>query len=163
MLQSQSESSCDENDLSDDGDKPTTVPGPGDANGSDDDEARTTYRFAFIANSAGGPGDNEMELYDSGATRHMSPHRNRLENYKEIAPKSITVVDQRSFQATGRGDLLIRIPNGKGSTPMLLKDVLHCPDIGPTLVSIGRIDDAGYAVLFQNGTCSIRKSTGTWR
>jgi transposase InsO family protein len=158
-LQSQSESSFDEDDLSDDGDEPATAPGPGDADRSDTDDASTTLPFACIANSNGGPGDNETELYDSGATRHMSPHRNQLENYEEIAPKSITAADQRSFQATGRGDLRISIPNGEETTSMLLKGVLHCPDIGPTLVSVGRIDDAGYAVLFRNNTCKIYDSS----
>jgi hypothetical protein len=40
-------------------------------------------------------------------------------------------------------------------TTVLLKDVLHCPDMGLTLVSIGKITAAGYKVIFRGPTCKI--------
>jgi hypothetical protein len=40
-------------------------------------------------------------------------------------------------------------------TTILLKDVLHCPDIGLTLVSIGKITTANYKVIFRGPTCRI--------
>ena len=43
-------------------------------------------------------------------------------------------------------------------TTVLLKDVLHCPDIGLTLVSIGKITAAGYKVIFRGPTCRIYDS-----
>ncbi|KZP11549.1 hypothetical protein FIBSPDRAFT_661877, partial [Athelia psychrophila] len=51
-------------------------------------------------------------LFDSGASRHMSPYRGRFENFVSITPKSISAADKRCFQATGKGDLRIKIPNG---------------------------------------------------
>jgi len=36
----------------------------------------------------------QTELYDSGASRHMSPYRDHFENYVAIAPKSITTADK---------------------------------------------------------------------
>ena len=47
------------------------------------------------------------------------------------------------------GDLRIKIPNGKSSTPMLLKDVLYAPDIELTIVSINWIAKAGHQVVFK--------------
>ena len=41
------------------------------------------------------------------------------------------------------------------TTTVLLKDVLHCPDMGLTLVSIGKLTTAGYKVLFRGSTCKI--------
>lgn len=114
------------------------------------DDACTNYTFAMLAGYAMGPQDVEIELYDSGATRHMSPYKHQLENYVSIIPKSITAANKRSFQAIGKGDLRIHIPNGKNSTTILLKDVLHCPDIGVTLVSISRVTEAGYSVWFRD-------------
>ena len=38
---------------------------------------------------------------------------------------------------------------------MLLKDVLHCPDMGLTLISIKKITKAGHKVIFRNTTCKI--------
>jgi hypothetical protein len=40
------------------------------------------------------------------------------------------------------------MPIGKLMIKILLKDVLYAPKMGVTLVSIGKIDVAGYAVLF---------------
>ena len=79
-----------------------------------------------------------------------------MENYVPIAPKSITTADKQYFQAIGKGDLRIQVPNIDGnSTSILLKDVLHCPDIGLTLVSVAKIAAAGYRVLFKGPCCRI--------
>jgi hypothetical protein len=42
----------------------------------------------------------------------------------------------------------ISMPNGRTMITILLKDVLYVPKMGVTLVSIGKIDAAGYALLF---------------
>ena len=108
-----------------------------------------TYACATLVNVKGGEGI-ETELYNSGASCHMSPYRKKMENYIPIAPKLITAADKWYFQAIGKGDLCIQVPNINGnSTSILLKDVLHCPDMGLTLVSVAKIATAGYRVLFK--------------
>jgi hypothetical protein len=96
-----------------------------------------------------------MELYDSGASRHMSPYRHLFLNFEPITPKSITAADKGTFTAIGRGDIKITVPNGTKSVEILLKKVLYAPKMGLTLVSISKIDDAGYAILFRNKKCKI--------
>lgn len=100
------------------------------------EEACTNYSCAMLAGIFIGSPDIEVELYDSGATLHMSPYMQRFENYVQTAPKSITAANKQSFQAIGKGDLQIQIPDGKNTTVILLKDVLYCPDIGVTLIPI---------------------------
>ena len=97
----------------------------------------------------------EAKLYDSGASRHMSPFR--LTTYHSIPPHPIFTADKHMFHAEGVGNLQIEVPNGKTSTPILLKDTLYAPQIGLTIVSVGRIANAGYSVSFENDCCSIRK------
>jgi hypothetical protein len=65
-----------------------------------------------------------------------------------ITLKSITAADKQYFQAIGKGDLHNKILNGSSTTTILLKNVLHCPDMGLTLVLIGKITNAGYKVIF---------------
>src|SRR6266702_3201851 len=99
----------------------------------------------------------ETELYDSGASRHMSPFRNKFVTYQPIPPRPIVTADKRTFYAEGVGDLQIDVPNGEVLTPVLLKDTLHAPQIGLTVVSIGRIAKASYSVSFEDNHCKIRK------
>jgi hypothetical protein len=108
-----------------------------------------TYGYATLVNAARLNDGIETELYDSGASRHMSPYRSRFENYKQIEGKSITAADKRLFKAIGVGNLRIQIPNGKNTTTILLKDVLHAPDLGLTLVLISCAAAAGYSLLFR--------------
>ena len=120
-----------------------------------EEEGISTFDAAMLVNAEGHDEEIQTELYDSGASRHMSPYRDHFENYISITPKSITAADKRYFQAIGKGDLRIKIPNGSTATTILLKGVLHCPDMGLTLVSIGKITAAGYKVIFKGATCRI--------
>jgi hypothetical protein len=65
-----------------------------------DDACTRTFAHAFLANHSGEPGV-VTELYDSGASRHMTPHRSQLLNFVRIEPKTITAADQGKFQAVG--------------------------------------------------------------
>lgn len=98
----------------------------------------------------------EVDLYDSGTTRHMSGFFHRLINYVDIDPIPIKTADKRSFQATGKGDMLVYLPNrDKCNSKILLKDVLYAPRMGITLVSISRIAGAGSTVVFTGNVCRI--------
>jgi len=99
----------------------------------------------------------ETKLYDLGASRHMSPFRNKFVMYQPIPPCPIVTADKRTFYAEGVGDLQIDVPNREVLTPVLLKDTLHAPQIGLTIVSIGHIAKAGYSVSFEDNHCKIRK------
>jgi hypothetical protein len=56
--------------------------------------------------------------------------------------------------------LQIQVPNGASTTPIILWDALHAPDIGLTVVSIGRIAKAGHVVSFEGNSCKIMNSKG---
>ena len=100
------------------------------------------------------------ELYDSGASRHMSPYRERFVSYQSIPLRAITTTDKRIFYAIGTRDLQIKVPNGTSTTSVLLRDALHAPDMGITIVSINRITKAGYTVSFEGDSCKIKNQRG---
>ena len=102
----------------------------------------------------------ETELYDSGASRHMSPFRHRFKNYRSIPPHAITAANKCTFYAIGTGDLRVEVPNGNSTTPVLLRDTLHAPDMALTIISIGRITSAGHTVTFENKACKIKNKAG---
>jgi hypothetical protein len=102
------------------------------------------------------------ELYDSGASCHMSPFRNNFVSFCSVPPRPIMAADKRLFFANGIGDLRIRVPNGESSyTPVILRNALYAPEMALTVVSIGRIAKAGLTVAFKGNTCKIMNSKGS--
>ena len=69
-------------------------------------------------------------------------------------PKSIAAADKHYFQATGKGNLHIEIPNGKTTSSILITDILYCPKMGLTLVLISKLADAGFHSHFMS-CCKI--------
>ena len=113
-----------------------------------------------IANITNSPTSNKVELYDSGASQHISPFRNQFVTYCAITPRPITTADKRMFYAIGTGDMRIEVLNGGASNPILLQDALHAPDIGLTVVSISRIANAGNSISFEGQECKIQNQKG---
>ena len=122
-------------------------------------DAWTTYESAMIAHDCEHGPQPESELYDSGASRHMSPFRDRFINFVSIVPKPIAAANKVSFDAMGREDVWVDVPMpAEKSSRVLLKDVLYTPDIGVTLVSISRIAATGHQVHFVDSTMKIFNS-----
>jgi hypothetical protein len=119
-----------------------------------------TPQIAYSAGQVLTQPEVEVELYDSGASRHMSPFCHHFANYRSIPPRPITAANKRIFYAIGTGDLQIDVPNGDMTTPILLKDTLHAPDMTLTIVSIGHITGTGSSVTFEDNTCKIKTRSG---
>ena len=121
----------------------------------DKEEAYTkTYDHALLV----GEGLNlcrETTLFNSGASHHMSLYCGQFLDYKPIVPKPITTADNHTFHTIGKGDLMISLPNGKGHSHIHLQDVLYVPKMGIMLVSISKLDLAGYVALFCDKHCQI--------
>ena len=96
------------------------------------------------------------ELYDSGCTNHISPYKDQFENFQSIVPRHFRAANKQTFSMIGKGELVIDVPNGDGCTQLRLHDVLYSPEVGYTLVSVGRLDEAGFTVIFGGGKCIVR-------
>ena len=142
-------------DWEEDGTEPTVVIDSGDA------AYTTTFDAGMLTRNGLGSDLIDMELFDSGASRHMTGHRKRLTNFTEIEARPITAADKRTFNVTGKGDMYIDVPNGSETSRILLRDVLYSPNMGVTLVSIGKITDAGCTALFHGSSCRIFDSSRT--
>ena len=85
----------------------------------------------------------------------MSSLCDHFTNFKSIILKAITAVDKHTFEAIGKGNLTILILNSLSTTRILLRDVLYAPKMGITLVSIGKLNVAGYTALFHDKRCQV--------
>ena len=120
----------------------------------DDEVACTSFDAASLAGA--GMRGTEVDLYDSGATRHMSGFRYKFLDFVPIDPVPIITADKRSFEATGKGNMYVYLPNkNQPNSRILLKDVLYASAMGITLVSISRIAGAGSTVVFTGNICRI--------
>ena len=72
----------------------------------------TTYKPTVLRGTPGVLPTN-IDLYDSGASCHMSGFHHRFIKLVKITPKPITAADRRSFSAIGKGDIWVYLPNGK--------------------------------------------------
>ncbi|KAF8547571.1 hypothetical protein OG21DRAFT_1424569, partial [Imleria badia] len=68
-------------------------------------------------------------LYDSSASQHLFSCHERFLNFVSIPPKPIRGADNGMFNAIGKGELPIFLPNGDTQSWILLKDVLYAPSM----------------------------------
>jgi hypothetical protein len=114
---------------------------------------------AFVVAEAVQPA-GMAELYDSRCTNHISPYRSQFLNFQSITPRHFRAANKQTFSTTGRGELVIDLPYGDRVTQLRLHDVLYSAEVGYTLVSIGRLDEAGFMVTFGGGKCTLRGEDG---
>ena len=118
-----------------------------------------TSDFANIAEALQVPKSWLGMCIDSGASRVYSPDSSKFTNYKLI-DHSITTADGQQLKAVGMGDLEIDMLNGSKTTTMMFKNAIHAPQMAFTLISISRLDKAGYQVTFKKGMCTIFNPKG---
>ena len=103
----------------------------------------------------------EVDIYNSGASSHMSPDRHWFTKFRETPPYPIAAADKAIFNATGIGDMQIAIPNSRVTNHVTIKDVLYCKDLAFTLISLPKCDKAGFTVLICDKHCMICDPKGT--
>jgi hypothetical protein len=95
------------------------------------------------------------EIYDSGCSVYITPYQDRLENYSKIPPKTLNTANKQDFRAVGKGKMVIEVLNGVETSELRLTEVLYSPEVGYTLVSIGKLDECGFECSFGGGKCRI--------
>jgi GAG-pre-integrase domain len=96
------------------------------------------------------------ELYDSGATCHISPYKADFTSYKALSPPAyLNTANQQRFPTIGEGNLVIRVPNNGTEHTLTLRNALHAPAVAYTLMSIGALDEEGYTAHIKDGCLEI--------
>ena len=118
-----------------------------------------TSDYVAVAKSIDMPKSKLGTCIDSGASQHYCPDRSKFTEYKTVERK-ITTADGRTLTTAGMGDLHIELPNGSGKTKIVFKNAIHAPDMAFTLISISRLDKAGFSISFNKGMCTIKDRSG---
>ena len=90
----------------------------------------------------------------------MTPLGDLLRNQKGIPTRAIQAANGESFTSNASGTLHLELPIGKNTRTLTLHNTLYCPGTPNTLVSLGKLDDAGYEMQTANGVLSIKDHQG---
>ena len=58
------------------------------------------------------------------------------------------------------GEMIIDIPHRADISQLQLTEVLYSPEVGYTLISIGKLDEKGFSATFSGGKCVLKGPTG---
>lgn len=110
-----------------------------------DKSAKAAFMMGFLGAS------NKNKWYvDSGATRHMSPHEDLIDN-KEPHTDKITAADGEEMAVRGTGDAKVSFNDGN----VKVKKLMHVPGLAVNLLSVSQIVQSGNVVVFDSDGCSI--------
>ncbi|KAL0038287.1 hypothetical protein WJX77_000539 [Trebouxia sp. C0004] len=134
-----------------------------DKKGHKESECRTRKKdqqgIRTVAYGASAVGTSSGDwIIDSGASKHLTPHRQHLQNYRSVAPNTVvTFVNGYQAAAVGQGEVTLRVQTASGCTDVTLKALLHVPEATVNLFSTRQAMNCGA----QAGQASVNICTSS--
>jgi hypothetical protein len=102
-----------------------------------------------------------VELYDSGASRHIGPYKADFMSYTTLSPPLyLNTANQHKFPAIGKGTLVVKTPVNGCESILSLYNVLYVPSVSYMLVSLGTLDEEGYSSHIRDGHLQLISLSG---
>jgi transposase InsO family protein len=122
--------------------------------------AKEDDEYAFATQD--GPHSNSISkwIMDSGATKHMTPHRAAFDTYEVIAPRNVHLGDDSVVEAIGLGSIVVEVSVRGRSKRIRIKDALHVPKLQANLLSVSKLVTSGMKVQFNVEGCVLRAPNG---
>lgn len=100
---------------------------------------------------------------DSGATSHMTDQQSLMMDYKPIEPGTwmVTGIGCTSLAVHGQVNVAVITQQGHLEHEQVISPVLHVPDLGTNLFSIGSATEAGMKAVFTGNIVRISTSNGS--
>ena len=97
---------------------------------------------------------------DSGATQHITSKKDYFlpSTYRGESSRTIHAADDHPLQVIGTGDVLLPLDKGK---TVLLRDVLHVPQVPIGVVSTNKLVDAGGYIFEHSSKAMVYEMLGT--
>jgi hypothetical protein len=96
--------------------------------------------------------DRDVWLIESGASYHMTPHREWFSKYEKYDGGDVFLGDDSTSKIVGRGRVKLQLKYGR---IRILPRVLHIPKLARSLISISKMDDARVDTVFGKNTCKM--------
>ncbi|MBW0475372.1 hypothetical protein O181_015087 [Austropuccinia psidii MF-1] len=102
------------------------------------------------------PGYTSLVLLDSGATHHVTENATLFSEYKKI-DLTLSVASAKQHLVVGKGIINLACPSGN----LRLTEVLHCPNIPGTVISISKFVRNDGGVKFEEGLFKLIQNSCT--
>jgi len=93
--------------------------------------------------------DHEAWLIHSGASFHMTPHKEWFCEYEKYDGGNVFLGNDSTTIIIGRGRVKLRLIDGRIRT---LLGVLHIPGMARNLIFVSKMEDVGVKTIFDKGT-----------
>jgi hypothetical protein len=94
----------------------------------------------------------DVWLIESGASYHMTHHREWFSEYEKYDGGDVFLGDDSTTKILGRGRVKLLLKYGRIIT---LPGVLHIPKLAMSLIYVSKLDDAGLNIVFGKNTCKM--------
>jgi hypothetical protein len=95
---------------------------------------------------------HDVWLINSGASYHMTPHREWFYEYEKYDGGDVFLGDDSIEKILGSGRVKLFLNNGIIRT---LPGVLHIPKLARSLIFVSKLGDAGVKTVFEKNTCKM--------
>lgn len=109
---------------------------------------------AFSAFLCGNKTDQQVWYLDSGASNHMTPFENLLNNKKTTNVNNIMTANNAKMQPKYAGDAVLKL----NESDVVIRDILHVPELAVNLLSINKIAERGNTITFNKNGCIVKNS-----
>jgi hypothetical protein len=126
-------------------------------------ESRYEDAWVTAIGRSNGREDKYEWILDSGASSHMTSHKNLFETYLPVESgyRSVRIGNGTILSVVGIGSLRVKVRVGSEEHVVLLSNVLHVPKLAKNgnLLSIGKLMERGLEIGFSTEKCEIKRGT----
>ncbi|XP_003369343.1 hypothetical protein Tsp_04758 [Trichinella spiralis] len=91
---------------------------------------------------------------DSGASSHMCSNKEMFLSMKNMK-RTLSLANNKSTEIMGTGTANLEIPGSDGMRSVKLHNTLYVPDLRSNLLSVAKITEKGFQVIFQENAAMI--------
>jgi hypothetical protein len=132
--------------------KKVEKPNGSDSTSSTEEKTFTEEGGDVYLTSTGTHEYRDVWLIESGASYHMTPHREWFSEYEKSDGGDVFLGDDSTTKIMGRGRVKLLLKDGRIKT---LPGVLHIPKLAKSLIFVSKLDDAGVDTVLGRGTCKM--------
>lgn len=111
----------------------------------------------FIAAFSATTSNDSLNWYiDSGASMHMTMHKEWLQDATAPPVTSIRIANDKILKVESCGNVIIKVPDAQGNiNKILVRNVIYVPELSTNLISVSKMIKSGCSVQFTDNGCKI--------